>query len=95
VNATTFSGPVKTLDLGRMPACMPLDAQRTAQVAHEAARLGYDLAKLEIGGQVIFVAARLKTGPKRETLALIRLKGLRADPALPIRPEIQHIASNS
>lgn len=89
---------MKTLDLGRMPACVNLTPENVAAAAHEAARPGYELARLEISGQTIFVEARLravKREPKKETLQLIKVLGLSGTAALPIRAEIQHIVSNS
>lgn len=86
----------RTLDFGPMPACVVMDAKRFADLAHETARLGYQLGKVTVGGQVVFVEARLRpAAPKKETLAYIRQHGLVNEPAAPLRAELQHLVWTS
>lgn len=92
--AAALAGPApRTLDFGAMPACVVMDAKRIADLAHETARLGYQLAKVTWGGQVLFVEARFRPAPpkapKKETLRMIAKLGLIYQPALPTRPELQ------
>lgn len=48
----------RILDLGALPPELPLTEERLGDIAHEAARLGYDAAQINVRGLRVGVVAR-------------------------------------
>lgn len=73
---------VRILDVGAMTADLPLNRERVAQLAHEAGRLGYHAARIDVDGITVVIHARFAPA------IFIASHGLTAKRDLPLRPEL-------
>jgi hypothetical protein len=94
MKTTEPQSQVRVLDYGTLSADRPLTPERAAALSAEAARLGYDLAKVTIGDDTVYLIARPHGTPSAAHLAgalvraIIGARGLAHQPALPARPQL-------